>query len=306
MSKKNVVTIALTISSIIPSFSPAKVPDPSPVPGKSSHEIGDCFKSPIELLDPYRVGPGDELTITSYNFPEIDSVVTVEQEGKITFPLLGVVEVNNLTVEEIDDLLTGLLNRNYLYFPELAVSISDYKSRKVYLLGDANNPGTYFLETTTRVLDLLGKVGMIHSEEEFYGDKKITILRNVCASNGNRTNADGAENDTKELTLNLRDVLLSTDRALNIVLQDEDVVFISKTDAYTYFVVGEVKSPGIYPMKENLTVYDAITRAGGFSKSASKSVRFIRTIDGEKRNVKAKKNDLVRSGDIIEAKVSLF
>ena len=68
---------------------------------------------------------------------------------------------------------------------------------------------------------------------------------------------------------------------MNVLIRDNDTVYISKAD--TYYVSGEVKKPDSYKFEPNLSVIKAITKAGGFSKIASKGkVRIIRKVNGEK------------------------
>jgi polysaccharide biosynthesis/export protein len=72
------------------------------------------------------------------------------------------------------------------------------------------------------------------------------------------------------------------DASLNIIIQDNDSIYIS--EAKTYYVSGEVKKPDSYKYEQELTVIKAITMAGGFSNIAAKNkVQIIRIVNGEKR-----------------------
>lgn len=303
-------------------------------------DLNPCLRHPKESLNPYRIGPGDKLSIKSLNFPEINTDATVGPDGGIAFPMLGVVDVDGLTVDELTLKLKDSLDNSYLSAPLITVAMAGYHSRKVFLLGDVQKAGTYYLETTTRILDLLAHSGVSNSKEELFADKQVKILRRCrtgartgeSATNGVKgslrlsncrgcpealeksdspspppvSEADDPEIEVKSLSVSLREIFFSGDASLNIELQDEDVVFVSGNETYSYYLIGEVRDPGFYTLKENLTVFEAVIRAKGFTSSASRSVRITRTVNGKQKKLKAKMTDIIQPGDILEAKASLF
>jgi polysaccharide export outer membrane protein len=69
----------------------------------------------------YRIGPKDLLEVTAMGVPEINKfVVRVSEDGKITLPLLGEVDVNNLTRSEVEKKLVAILGEKYLVNPQIS------------------------------------------------------------------------------------------------------------------------------------------------------------------------------------------
>ncbi|MFC2171889.1 polysaccharide biosynthesis/export family protein [Acidobacteriota bacterium] len=271
-------------------------------------DIDNIFKHPNESLTPYRIGSNDELTIKCYNYPEIDTIETVDSKGEITLPLLGDINIGGLTTDEADRMITDLLNQDYLYSPEVSVDISKYQSRKVFLLGHLSQTGAVYLTTNTRILDILATAHVSDSTEEFYADKKIMILRKTTYDDSLKTGTVQSHANTTDgvrtLAFNLKELFVSKNGDINIELQHNDVIFVS--DVQNFYIIGEVRNPGTYALTDNITVIEAISKAGGFTSAASKAIHIIRTIEGEQKKLKAKMDDFIQPGDIIESKVSLF
>ena len=93
--------------------------------------------------DAYRVGPSDVLEISVWGEPDLNKTIPVSSDGIINFPLLGNVNVAGMTVKEIEQKITGLLGKDYLVDPQVYVSIKEYNSQKVIVLGEVKKPGPY-------------------------------------------------------------------------------------------------------------------------------------------------------------------
>ena len=113
-----------------------------------------------DIITEYRVGPGDVLTI---NVPGlIDSLgndektqnyqgFRVSSSGRILLPLVGAVDVNGKTLEEIQSVLTREI-KTYIKKPMVTVEIREFKSQPLYLLGKFNSPGLHYMDRPTNVL----------------------------------------------------------------------------------------------------------------------------------------------------------
>ena len=92
--------------------------------------------------------------------------------------------------------------------------------------------------------------------------------------------------------------LQSGELSQNVVLQDGDTIFVPRAE--TLFVFGQVRNPGSFAIAKDMTVVQALALAGGVTeRGALNRVRIIRTIDGKKKEVTAKLDDLVKAGDTI-------
>ena len=246
----------------------------------------------------YKVGRRDVLKITIWNHPELSVESRVNIEGKIQLPLLGEVKVEGLTCEEIRDILTEKYRKDFVKDPQIFVSVKEFNSQKVMVLGSINEPGEYVLKGETRLLEILSQAGGIPPE----GSKaKVIIMR--------RSQGEG---ESTPITVNLYEIIKKGNWKENILLKPGDIIYVSGEEVPSIHIMGEIKKPGSYPWKEGLTAFKAVLLAGGFTENASKKIKVIR---GEKTliiNVKAilkgstESDILLKPGDIIYVPMSWF
>ena len=210
----------------------------------------------------YTIGPRDLLRITVWSHVDLSRDYPVGEDGRVQFPLLGAVDTAGLTPSQFADRLRTLLEKDYLVDPQVQVVIADYRSRKVQVLGEADKPGLYYLQGGERVLDVISRAGGLAK----------TAGTSVVLVRPTRKGGAGAAETTRRLLL---DKIQSGDLSENVLLQDEDTVLIPKAEVI--FVLGEVKTPGTYPLDKSLSVLEAVTIAGGFTDSAAPAgVKVIR------------------------------
>ena len=89
----------------------------------------------------YRLGPGDEINISVFDEVELSMVVRLNDTGRLNYPFLGELEVEGLTVAELEQLITGGLKGPYLINPVVTVSIGEY--RPFFVLGEVLTPGGF-------------------------------------------------------------------------------------------------------------------------------------------------------------------
>ena len=109
----------------------------------------------------YIMCPGDQLQVVVYRHTDISSPLNstpyiVRPDGKVTFPLIGDIDVTGKTVTEFTRQLEASL-AEYLVRPQVSVNILKLGTTRVYVLGEVKKPGLYELEKSHRVLDALGK-----------------------------------------------------------------------------------------------------------------------------------------------------
>lgn len=114
--------------------------------------------SPIEDAQMYRIGVEDELGISVWHESELSNNVVVRPDGMITLPLLNDLKVTGLTTKELQDLLTDRL-KDFVKEPQVTVIVRQIRSRKIYLIGEVVHPGTYQLNNSKTVLQLLAEAG---------------------------------------------------------------------------------------------------------------------------------------------------
>ena len=237
----------------------------------------------------YRVGNGDVLKISVYDNPDLDTVSRLNSDGSIQFPLIGTVNLSGLNVAQVAARIETLLADGYLIDPQVAVFIQEYRSKKVVIMGQVKNPGVYELNGQISLRELISKSGGLREE----AGSKLTIYRTLGGQQ-------------KIINIDLQRLLESGDADQNVMIQDQDNIFIAK--AGMIYVIGEVKKPGDYKYEDGATVLKIVSMAGDFDEFANKKkIRITRTVDGKEQILeKVPLHEPVYPGDIIEVPESLF
>jgi len=243
----------------------------------------------------YIIGEGDLLKITVYDNADLATEARVSGDGKITFPLIGEVAVSDMTAAEVEKKIAKLLSQGYLKKPEVSVFISEYKSRKVTILGEIARPGRVVLRGAYSLMEVISDAGGItqNAGETLYIQRKSL--------------KPGDKKESEDVTLNidLKKLFEAGDESANVPVLDGDSIYVPKA-AFVY-VNGEVRSPGAYKITKGLTVLKAITIAGGLTPIAGGSrTKIIRKTEKGETRIKAKMDDLVQPDDIILVPESLF
>jgi polysaccharide export outer membrane protein len=93
------------------------------------------------LSDSYRLGPGDEVVITVFGEPDLSMTFRLNDTGQLSYPFLGELAIEGVTVTELEHLITSGLKGPYLVDPEVTVSIAEY--RPFFVHGEVAKPGAY-------------------------------------------------------------------------------------------------------------------------------------------------------------------
>jgi polysaccharide export outer membrane protein len=241
----------------------------------------------------YRIGHNDIIKITVYEEPDLTKAVRVTRNGMISFPLLGNIEVAGLTVTDLERKLTRLLAKDYLVNPQVSVFIEEYHSKKVFVLGAVNKPGSYELTGEATVLEMISRAEGITEE----GGNSLVLLR-AKVDPGIQL----SQMDAEPIVIDLEKLLIQGDISQNITVQDGDVIHIPKADSI--FVFGEVKNPGSFKLDEKtITVMQAVTMAGGLTRiAAPRNTKIIRVEGGKEKTVRVDLKEIMegnKSQDVV-------
>jgi polysaccharide biosynthesis/export protein len=234
----------------------------------------------------YVIGPGDVLTISVWGHPDLSRDYTVDPDGFAPFPLINRVKAGGLTTRQVAASLADLLGKDYLVNPQVIVSVKEYQSQKVTILGETARPGVFYLTGPTSLVDVLSKAGWLSKN----AGRQILLVRD-------QPNAGpGAGGDPTIIRLNV-DKLQAGSNAENIRVQAGDTIFVTSRDENNFFVFGEVRKPGSYPLDKETNVLEGITIAGGFTDKASPSrTRVIRVGMAGPQVLEIDMNDIVKRG----------
>ena len=129
--------------------------------------------NPIGVSGEYRVGPGDVLDVNVFEVEELSKPAVVSPRGTVSLPLIGEVFVGRMTPLEIEARLKQLYEINLLRDPQISVSVQEFRSQPVSILGAVERPGVYQLQGRRRLVEVLAMAGGLSGE---VGDV-ITIAR---------------------------------------------------------------------------------------------------------------------------------
>jgi polysaccharide export outer membrane protein len=238
----------------------------SPLVSKVVTVKPEYSQPPIELNSDYRVGPADELTVNVNGEAKMDAVVTrIDIKGDIQLPIIGNINVMGATAAEIQQSLVSAYTKEFVD-PWIIVSVSKFRSRPVFMLGELNTPGVLHLERPTNVLQAVGLAGGLTDQAYLDGAR---LLRN------------------KQIVAIDIEALLKQGRFdQNVWLQPDDTLYVPGYWDQKVFVLGAVNNPGTQPFRDSLSLLAAISGSGGVvgGQAKIKDTRILRThspIEGE-------------------------
>jgi len=252
-----------------------------------------ALAGPVQAQTDYVVGAQDVLTITVFGEAELSGRFTVEQDGTFTFPQIGRIKAGGATLRAVEQELKTKLADGYLKNPQVSVTIENYRSQRILILGEVRSPGEYQLTGEMTLLSALARAGSTTPT----ASKEATIVRP-------RKNPKPGEDASEIIRVDLAE-LQAGNMALNMSLQDGDTINVLK--AHSVFVAGQVKSPGAYAVDSDTTVLQVVSLAGGLTDRGSDSrIRIQRTVNGKKVEVAVKLTDAVLPGDTIIVRERFF
>ena len=157
----------------------------------------------------YRLGAEDVMLISVWKDEQLTKEVVVRPDGMLSFPLVGDVQAEDRTVEEIRTELVKRLTK-YIPNPNVSVAVMKVLSYKVYVVGRVNKPGEYLIGHYTDVLQALSLAGGL---TPFAAGNDIKVIRRV-------------KGQQQVFPFRYGDVQQGRDLEKNILLQRGDVVMV--------------------------------------------------------------------------------
>ena len=160
---------------------------------------------------PYRIQPGDILSVSVWKEPDLTGDVIVHPDGTFTIPLVGEVRASDRPIAEIKKDVTESLQR-YISEPIVTIGLRSTVGKKVYIIGQVNAPGAY---TVSQPTDVMQALSLASGMTAYASVNKIRILR--------RDN-----NNDEQVAIRFRygDVAKGENLEQNILLQNGDVVVV--------------------------------------------------------------------------------
>ncbi|MCZ8395285.1 polysaccharide biosynthesis/export family protein [Achromobacter ruhlandii] len=222
----------------------------------------------VDKAEPYRIGPGDILSIVAWDHPELvlptqtyaigtgvtelafgDTAsgipgYTVSSSGYIQFPYTGLLKVAGLTELQARNLIVNSSGK-YIQDPQITVRVLGYRSKRVYVEGEVKTPGTVAInDIPMTLLEAINRAGGVLPT----GDRSsVYVIR-----------------EGRKTRVNLP-ALIDRGQDLNqVMLKSGDIVRVTPRDESKVFVTGEVTTPASIVMRDGrLTLNEALGVAGG-------------------------------------------
>jgi polysaccharide biosynthesis/export protein len=196
--------------------------------------------------EPYRLRPDDIVRIQIYNEPQVNAEVPVGKDGTLTAPFLEPMQVEGMTIGELQiELAKAYTRRLRLRDPKVSVLIVRYRTVRASVGGFVNRPGVYDLRPGDTVMTLLNFGGGVVPDR---ADLRRATLRKA--------------NSNELIPLDLFAILNRADTTQNYVIEDGDSLNVPESNNRVT-VIGQVPRPNTYQYKEPMTVQDALALAGG-------------------------------------------
>lgn len=248
----------------------------------------------------YIVGPQDVLVITSYDQPELTGKFTIETDGTFTYPLIGRVRVGGMTLRDVEALLRKeLVDQGFFRDPEIAVAIEQYRSQRIYIVGEVRTPGAYPLSGDMRLVEALALAGSTLPTASGEAVIVRSASESVVLEPAQAPTAEAASDDPDAVVrVDLRE-LENGNLSHNVPLRNGDTIFVLRAESV--YVFGQVKNPGAYPLRQkDTTVLQALSLAGGVTDRGSTGrIQIVRIVDGKKEEIRAELTDFVLPRDTI-------
>jgi polysaccharide export outer membrane protein len=200
----------------------------------------------------YRFAPGDVIEVTVTPQQNFNHTITVQPDGKISFPIVGELQAAGLTVEQFTEKLRKGLSRD-LVGPQVSVSLKDLNKQavlRVSLLGAVRTPGVFEMKDGITLAEVLASAG---------GPLPLADLRRITITRADRS----------VTTVNLAESGKTGQLQQNLVLQPGDLIVVPEGAPPTVLVLGQVTKPGAIEIKGETRLLDALSVAGGPTTKAN-------------------------------------
>jgi protein involved in polysaccharide export with SLBB domain len=242
--------------------------------------------SDVPVPADYTLGAGDQLTVQLFGAQNRTLRLVVGRDGRVNFPELGPVPVAGKKFDAVREDIEARVARQMIG-TQVSVGMGDTRSISVFVVGEANKPGSYTvsgLSTITSALYASGGIKTTGSLRDIQLKRRGTVVRR----------------------LDLYDLLLRGDTTHDGKLQAGDVIFIPPVGP-TAAVDGEVRRPAIYELRGNTPLSALISLAGGFTPDADeRRVTVVRRGEDQRltaldvpQNTQSGRAEKLRNGDSI-------
>jgi polysaccharide export outer membrane protein len=245
-----------------------------------------------------RIGKSDVLNISVYDEPDLSvAEIPVRPDGRISFPLVGDVQAEGLTVDELAASLTERL-RQFVLAPQVSVIVQEFNSLNYTIYGEVVRPGVYPLHADLTVTEAVAKAGGLNKGQFRATSVELADLTHAFISRQGRI-----------LPVDFVRLLRDGDLRFDIKLQAGDIISIPSGLSQEVYVIGEVNKTALFAYREDMPMSRTLAQAEGFTKDADLSrihvirgalsnpvlivTNFNQVIRGEAQDVRLEPGDII-------------
>lgn len=231
-------------------------------------KFSEAFTTAPEYED-YVIGGGDLIRISIFEAPDLSTETRVSARGGVTMPLLGTVAIADLSVCKAEQHVERLYREKYLQDPHVTIFVKEQFGSKVTMMGALKKPGTYDSYASMSLMDVLAMAEGLSDR----AGRTVQIRRKADSGEG-----------TISLIIDLDQMIKDGREDLNVSIKGGDMVYVP--EAGSVFVDGAVRKAGAYPIRQEMSVQEAIVAAGGLQSFAdAKDIKLVRYLGKGKREV---------------------
>ena len=252
-----------------------------------------CLSSPAQAQPKpdYPLGAGDAIRIQVFQNPDLTIETRVSENGSITYPLIGAVELGGLSLAVAEKKIADALQKGgFIQKPQVNVVLVQIRGNQVAVLGQVNRPGRFPLETAnTRLSDMIANAGGANG----VGDDVASV---VGTRNGKLFRKQ----------IDIASIFLEEKLQDDIVLQGGDSIYVHR--APVFYIYGEAQRPGAFRIERGMTIMQALATGGGpTARGTERRLRVHRkAADGSVQQITPQLTDAVLPNDVIYVNESLF
>lgn len=243
------------------------------------------------VIAEYRLGPGDVVKISVYDNPDLTTEAEIGRDGTIGFPLIGEVPLGGHSRREAQESIAQRLHAGgFVPNPHVTLLISQYHSRQVTVMGEVSKPGNYPVKRATSIAEILAAAGGITAK----GSNHVTVIKRD--GNGGATRHD----------VDVNELFASGDLGAGALVDTNDIVFVPPKPVF--YIYGEVRQPGAYPLAPAMTVRQALSVGGGLTvRGTERGMRVERRgSDGRLQARTVEPYDRLQANDVVYVPESWF
>jgi protein involved in polysaccharide export with SLBB domain len=204
----------------------------------------------LPLPNDYKISLRDQFTVILSGSKDAIFNLNVKLDGTILFPELGAISVVGLSLKDVKDKLSQLIEQSYIGV-NIDISIQNLSAKKITIVGAVKTPGTYLINPFSTITGALAYSG---------GVSEIGSLRDIKL----------IRNNEEIFSFDLYDLLIRGDRSQDLTIEAGDTLLINAASQFVE-ISGAVKRPAIYEILEGETLDDILDFALGFDQTANKS-----------------------------------